>query len=164
MENTPEGHCCGRKMVETLDTFERICPSFGKLEQLDATVAAFPKEVKGWAPPLLLSTIFARPSKNAIFDDVNTVVIGGGDKCGPRREFDTLSGKSTNYICFLHDYFQTVPDEIWPRKRTILQCLSPAFWEIHPNTRFNAGASFLKWWWDSGGQTQTTVKREEYLF
>lgn len=67
-------------MVKTLDTFERICPSFGKLEQLDATVAAFPKEVKGWAPSLLLSTTFARPSKNTIFDDVNTVVVGGGGR------------------------------------------------------------------------------------
>ena len=39
-------------------------------------------------------------------------------------QFKMCTSKSVNYSCFLHNYFEAVPSESWPRKKEILEFIS----------------------------------------
>ena len=38
--------------------------------------------------------------------------------------FQAKTGKSVNYPCFLHNYFEMVPSEVWPNKKEIMESIS----------------------------------------
>lgn len=81
-----------------------------------------------------LTLICARLLKNCkIFDAVNTIKSDGREVNNPKRhhfltnvvhQFNRSSAKSVNYVCFLHDYFQSVCSKDWPRKNEILEYFS----------------------------------------
>ena len=39
-------------------------------------------------------------------------------------QFQAKTGKSVNYSCFLRNYFEMVPSEVWPCKKEIMECIS----------------------------------------
>ena len=39
-------------------------------------------------------------------------------------QFQAKTGKSVNYPCFLHSYFEIVPSEVWPCKKEIMESIS----------------------------------------
>ena len=39
-------------------------------------------------------------------------------------QFQAKTGKSVNYPCFLHNYFEMVPSEVWPCKEEIMESIS----------------------------------------
>ena len=39
-------------------------------------------------------------------------------------QFQAKTGKSVNYPCFLHNYFEMVPSEVWPCKKEIMESIS----------------------------------------
>ena len=85
-----------------------------------------------------------------IFDAVN---ITGQEEHDPKRYrfLDALindfrdGGKSVNYVCFLYDYFEAVSSDAWPRKKEILELLSPHLPKIR-KTRWHAKSRFSEWW------------------
>ena len=38
--------------------------------------------------------------------------------------FQAKTGESVNYPCFLHNYFEMVPSEVWPNKKEIMESIS----------------------------------------
>ena len=38
-------------------------------------------------------------------------------------KFQAKTGKSVNYACFLHNYFEMLPSEVWPRKEEIMESI-----------------------------------------
>ena len=60
--------------------------------------------------------------------------------------FPESDKRSVNYVCFFHDYFEGVPEEVWPRKKEILARISPAFEKIRPKTRQKAKERCDRWW------------------
>ena len=38
--------------------------------------------------------------------------------------FQAKTGKSVNYPCFLHNYFEMIPSEVWPNKKEIMESIS----------------------------------------
>ena len=66
-------------------------------------------------------------------------------------QFQAKTGKSVNYPCFLHNYFEMVPSEVWPCKKEIMESIShhlPKTFE----SRWHAKQEFEKWWWSSNCQ------------
>ena len=60
-------------------------------------------------------------------------------------EFQAKTGKSVNYSCFLHNYFEIVPSECWPNKKEIMKSI----YHHLPKTlacRRRAKQEFDKWW------------------
>jgi len=60
-------------------------------------------------------------------------------------QFKEMTGKSVNYPCFLHNYFEMVPSECWPHKKEIMESISHHL----PRTfasRLRAKQEFEKWW------------------
>ena len=60
-------------------------------------------------------------------------------------QFQEMSGKSVNYSCFIHNYFEIVPFECWPNKKEIMESISHHL----PKTlagRRRATQEFDKWW------------------
>jgi len=39
-------------------------------------------------------------------------------------QFQAKTGKSVNYSCFLHNYFEMVPSEVWLCKKEIMESIS----------------------------------------
>ena len=39
-------------------------------------------------------------------------------------QFRAKTGKSVNYPCFMHNYFEMVPSEVWPCKKEIMESIS----------------------------------------
>ena len=39
-------------------------------------------------------------------------------------QFKAKTGKSVNYPCFLHNYFEMVPSEVWPCVKEIMESIS----------------------------------------
>ena len=39
-------------------------------------------------------------------------------------QFQAKTGNSVNYSCFLHNYFEMVPSEVWPCKKEIMESIS----------------------------------------
>jgi len=91
--------------------------------------------------------------KYKIKDAVNTVISDRQEAYDPEHyrflgnifhQFCHV-GKSVNLSCLLYDYFQAVPSEAWPRKKEILELLSPHFPKIL-KTRCHAKERFDEWW------------------
>ena len=40
------------------------------------------------------------------------------------EQFQAKTGKSVNYACFPHNYFEMVPSEVWPCKKEIMETIS----------------------------------------
>jgi hypothetical protein len=91
--------------------------------------------------------------KFKILSAVNITIKNGREEYVPAR-FRFLGGvidnfvdggKPLNYVCFLHDYFQAVSSDAWPRKEKILKLLSPHLPKML-ETRWRAKVRFHKWW------------------
>ena len=39
-------------------------------------------------------------------------------------QLQAKTGKSVNYSCFLHNYFEMAPSEVWPCKKEIMESIS----------------------------------------
>ena len=39
-------------------------------------------------------------------------------------QFQAKTGKPVNFSCFLHNYFEMVPSEVWPCKKEIMESIS----------------------------------------
>jgi hypothetical protein len=151
--------CDEERYVDT-ETSELVCQSCGKVDRLAGVVfdeaQFFSQEGQTRQPtPTEKSDTYLRKTleKYKILDAVNITVSDGREVYDPAR-YRFLGvvinnfgddGKSVNYACFLHDYFQAVSSDAWPRKEEILELLSPHLPKIS-KTRWRAKARFHKWW------------------
>ena len=60
-------------------------------------------------------------------------------------QFQGITGKSVNYPCFLHNYFEMVPSECWPNKKEIMESISHHLPKTLASRR-HAKQEFDKWW------------------
>ena len=60
-------------------------------------------------------------------------------------QFQAKTGKSVNYPCFLHSYFEMVPSERWPRKEEIMESISHHLPKTLATKR-RAKKEFDEWW------------------
>ena len=60
-------------------------------------------------------------------------------------QFQAKTGKSVNYPCFLHNYFEMVPSERWPRKEEIMESISHHLPKTLA-TKQRAKKEFDEWW------------------
>ena len=63
-------------------------------------------------------------------------------------QFQEMTGKSVNYPCFLHNYFEMVPSECWPHKKEIMESISYHLPKTFAS-RWHAKQEFEKWWWSN---------------
>ena len=63
-------------------------------------------------------------------------------------QFQEITGKSVNYPCFLHNYFEMVPSECWPNKKEIMESISHHLPKTFAS-RLRAKQEFEKWWWSN---------------
>ena len=60
-------------------------------------------------------------------------------------QFQAKTGKSVNYSCFLHNYFEMVPSEVWPCKKEIMESISQRLPKSFAARR-RAKKEFDEWW------------------
>ena len=140
---------CGTEMVVDVETSELVCESCGRVEELFGEI--FVKfQISTHESFNYLRKIL---EKHKIKHAVNTTTSYGREVYDPERyrflgniikQFG-CDGKSVNFICFLYDYFQAVSSEDWPRKKEIIELLSPHLPKI-PKTRRRAKERFDEWW------------------
>jgi len=151
---------CDTEMVVYAETSELVCESCGRAETLMGVVfdeAQFFSQERqtGQPTPTEKSDTYLRKTleKYKILDAVNITVSDGRKVYNP-AQYRFLGnvlynfchdGKSTNFACFLHDYFQAVSSEAWPRKNEIFELLIPRLPKIG-KTRLRAKERFDKWW------------------
>ena len=152
------GICCDEEMWVDTETSELVCKSCGGVETIMGVPfnehQFFDQSQKGQPPPSAKKNNSTHLRKKLeelkIFDAVN---ITGQEEHDPKRYrfLDALindfrdGGKSVNYVCFLYDYFEAVSSDAWPRKKEILELLSPHLPKIR-KTRWQAKARFSEWW------------------
>ena len=71
-------------------------------------------------------------------------------------QFQEITGKSVNYPCFLHSYFEMVPSECWPHKKEIMESISHHLPKTFASRR-RAKQEFEKWWSTNSSPTPTFV-------
>ena len=71
-------------------------------------------------------------------------------------QFQEITGKSVNYPCFLHNYFEMVPSECWPHKKEIMESISHHLPKTFAGRR-RAKQEFEKWWSTTSSPTPTFV-------
>ena len=110
--------------------FELVCPKCGRLEILDTAVQYSRREAIGRKPRSVSHANLCKVlERYGILHAFNTAVLSGreveilsrwvfeGDLI---QEMQRQSERPVNYVCFLHDYFHAVPEEVSPQKRVIL--------------------------------------------
>lgn len=134
------------------ENFELFCESCGRVEELPAI--AFDRARASTPAMRSAAHLFKILKKHKILDALNTIRSNNWEERDPAR-FQFLAnlihnfsvdGRSVNYICFLHDYFEAVPFETWPLKEVILERLLPVFEKIHKATPERTKERFDKWW------------------
>ena len=131
------------KMVVNTKKLKRICQVCKRVEELDRTAHNTRKGEKGCLPTLASHNPLSKTlEKHGIFSAgsevgallwwcfLGNLIHDFGNFC-PKAED---CSKSVNYVCFVHDFFQAVPQEAWPRKTESLERLSPVFENIRPKT------------------------------
>jgi len=63
-------------------------------------------------------------------------------------QFQGITGKSVNDSCFLHNYFEVVPSEVWPCKKEIMESISHHLPKTFAS-RLRAKQEFEKWRWSN---------------
>ena len=137
-------------MVEIPQAFELRCLKCGKVEELDTGTSGEMRATPIRTP--IGRTHFCKTlEKLGILDAVNTVAVDGRTRITVLEPYLRIRSvrpgqKSINHVCFLHDYFEAVPEEAWPRKREILLKLSVPLKGVSLATRRRAKERFDRWW------------------
>ena len=139
---------CEEQLVYVVNEFCRECPKCGRVFECDDD-EQFQEENRGrnsTAPPSTnfhLKNIFRKWNIYKIFSSSEIAFLGN-----VIGQFQKMTGKSVNYPCFLHNYFEMVSSECWPHKKEIMESI----FHYLPKTfasRLGAKQEFEKWWWSS---------------
>ena len=107
-----------------VNEFCRECPKCGRVFECDDD-EQFQEENRGrssTAPPTTnvhLKNVFRKWNIDKMFSSSEVAFLGK-----VIAQFQEITGKSVNYPCFLHNYFEMVPSECWPHKKEIMESIS----------------------------------------
>ena len=136
---------CEEQIVYVVNELCRVCPKCGRVIECDddEQFQEENRERSSIAPPLTnfhLKNIFRKWNIYKMFSSSEIAFLGN-----VIAEFQAKTGKSVNYSCFLHNYFEIVPSECWPNKKEIMESI----YHHLPKTlasRRRAKQEFEKWW------------------
>ena len=115
---------CKEQLVYVVNEFCRECPKCGRVFECDDD-EQFQEENRGrssTAPPTTnvhLKNVFRKWNIDKMFSSSEVAFLGK-----VIAQFQEITGKSVNYPCFLHNYFEMVPSECWPHKKEIMESIS----------------------------------------
>ena len=113
-------HCssCEEQLEIGRNQFCYECPKCGRVFECDEQ---FQDESLGrsLAPPAHLKSILREWKIYEMFSFNKIAFLGN-----VIAQFQTKTGKSVNYPCFLHNYFEMAPSEPSPRKKEIMEAIS----------------------------------------
>ena len=136
---------CEEQLVYVVNEFCRECPKCCRVFECDDD-EQFQEENRGRssnAPPtnnFHLKNVFRKWNIDKMFSSSEVTFLSN-----VITQFQGMSGKSVNYPCFLHNYFEMVPSECWPNEKEIMESIS----HYLPKTfasRLRAKQEFEKWW------------------
>ena len=141
-------HCpsCKEQLVYVVNEFCRECPKCCRVFECDDDDEQFQEENWGrssTAPPTTnfhLKNVFRKWNIDKMFSSSEVAFLSN-----VIAQFQGITGKSVNYPCFLHNYFEMVPSECWTHKKEIMESIShhlPKTFE----SRLRAKQEFEKWW------------------
>ena len=135
---------CKEKLVYVVNEICRVCPKCGRVFECDddEQLQEENRERSSATPStnFHLKNIFRKWNINKMFSSSEIVFLGN-----VIVEFQVKTGKSVNYSCFLHNYFEIVPSECWPHKKEIMESISNQLPKTLASRR-RAKQEFDKWW------------------
>ena len=136
---------CKEQLVYVVNEFCRECPKCCRVFECDDD-EQFQEENRGrssTAPPtnnFHLKNVFRKWNIDKMFSSSEVAFLGN-----VIAEFQAKTGKSVNYSCFLHNYFEIVTSECWPNKKEIMESISHHLPKTFAGRR-RAKQEFEKWW------------------
>ena len=134
---------CEVQLVNVMNEFCRECPECHRVFEYDDD--QFQEVVPGRsaAPSAHLKNILRKLKIFEMFSFHQIFFLGN-----VIAQFQAKTGKSVNYPCFLHNYFEMVPSEVWPHKKEIMESISHHLPKTFESRR-RAKQEFEKWWWSN---------------
>ena len=135
---------CEEQIVYVVNKFCRECPKCCRVFECDDE--QFQEENRGrssTATNFHLKNVFRKWNIDKIFSSSEVAFLSN-----VIAQFQEMSGKSVNYPCFLHNYFEMVPSECWPNKKEIMESISHHLPKTFAS-RQRAKQEFEKWWWSN---------------
>ena len=138
---------CEEQLVYVVNEFCRECPECGRVFECDDDDdEQLQEENRGRSSTSTpttnfhLKNVFRKWNIDKIFSSSEVDFLGN-----VIAQFQEMSGKSVNYPCFLHNYFEMVPSECWPNKKEIMESISHHLPKTFASRR-RAKQEFEKWW------------------
>ena len=147
---------CKEQLVYVVNEFCRECPKCGRVFECDDD-EQFQEENRGGSSAALpttnvhLKNVFRKWNIDKMFSSSEVACLGK-----VIAQFQEITGKSVNYPCFLHNYFERVPSECWPHKKEIMESISHHLPKTFARRR-RAKQEFEKWWSTTSSPTPTFV-------
>ena len=151
-------HCpsCKEQLVYVVNEFCRECPKCGRVFECDDD-EQFQDENRGRSSTALptnndhLKVVLQKCKIDKMFSSSEVAFLGK-----VIAQFQEITGKSVNYPCFLHNYFEMVPSECWPHKKETMESISHHLPKTFAS-RWHAKQEFEKWWSTTSSPTPTFV-------
>ena len=108
---------CEVHLVNVMNEFCRECPKCNRVFECDEQLFQEENLRRSTASPTPPSHLKNSLRKWEIYEmfSFNQISFLGN----VIAQFQAKTGKSVNYACFLHNYFEMVPSECWPQKRKL---------------------------------------------
>ena len=136
---------CEEQIVYVVNELCRVCQKCGRVIECDddEQFEEENRERSSTAPPLTnfhLKNIFRKWNIEKMFSSSEVAFLSN-----VIAQFQEMSGKSVNYSCLLHNYFEIVPSECWPNKKEIMESICHHLPKTLASRR-RAKQEFDKWW------------------
>ena len=139
---------CEEQLVYVVNEVCRECPKCCRVFECDDE-EQFQEENRrrsSTAPPtnnFHLKNVFRKWNIDKMFSSSEVAFLSN-----VIAQFQEITGKSVNYPCFLHNYFEMVPSEVWPCKKEIMESISHNLPKTFAS-RLRAKQEFEKWRWSN---------------
>jgi len=131
---------CEVHLVNVVNEFCRECPECHRVFEYDDDQFQEVNPGRSAAPSAHLKNTLLKWKIRKMFSSDEVAFLGN-----VIAQFQVKTGKSVNYSSFLHNYFQMVPSECWPRKEEIMESISHHLPKTLA-TRQRAKKEFDEWW------------------
>ena len=110
---------CEVHLVNVMNEFSRECPECHSVFEYDDDQFQEVSPGRSAAPSAHLKNSLRKWKIYEMFSFNQISFLGN-----VIAQFQAKTGKSVNYPCFLHNYFEMVPFEVWPCKKEIIESIS----------------------------------------
>ena len=110
---------CEEQLIYMVNEFCRECPECHRVFEYDDDQFQEVSPGRSAAPSAHLKNALRKWKIYEMFSFNQISFLGN-----VIAQFQAKTGKSVNYPCFLHNYFEMVPSEVWPCKKEIMESIS----------------------------------------